>query len=191
MKRKGVIRLIVALALIAGLIVVGRLPGTAEFMTRENIQGTMESLGALGVGFFLLVFVAGELLYIPGLLFVFVAVFVYGPVSGGVIAYVASVISVTVSFLIVRGVGGKALAELPFKFARKIMAGLDRRPVVTVIVLRILLVLSPPLNYTLALSSIRFRDYLVGSAIGLFFPVAGFTVLIHFGMTEWLLQRLG
>ena len=33
----------------------------------------------------------------------------------------------------------------------------------TVIVLRLLLWIAPPLNYALAMSNIRFREYLVGS----------------------------
>ena len=53
------------------------------------------------------------------------------------------------------------------------LARLDERPVTTVIVLRTLLWLAPPLNYALALSSIRFRHYLIGSALGLLLPVAG------------------
>ena len=60
---------------------------------------------------------------------------------------------------------------------QKAMDKLERRPVRTVAALRVALIVSPPLNYALALSPIRFRDYFAGSAMGLAAPVAGWIFL--------------
>ena len=54
---------------------------------------------------------------------------------------------------------------------RKILDRLDERPILTVVILRLIFVMSPPVNYALALSSLRFRDYLIGSLIGLPVPL--------------------
>ena len=45
------------------------------------------------------------------------------------------------------------------------------RPLRTVVLLRIVLWMSPQLNYALALTGISFRNYLLGSAFGLIWPI--------------------
>jgi uncharacterized membrane protein YdjX (TVP38/TMEM64 family) len=82
-----------------------------------------------------------------------------------------------VSFFIVRGVGGKPLGAVRWRFVRRILAQLDAHPLRTVIILRSILWMAPQLNYALALSNVRFRDYLVGSALGLILPLAGMVLL--------------
>ncbi|MHC4830871.1 MAG: TVP38/TMEM64 family protein, partial [Planctomycetota bacterium] len=87
-------------------------------------------------------------------------------------------------FFVVRGVGGKALSEVENRFLQRALSKLDERPVLTTIGLRTLFLMSPPLNYALGLSSITFRNYLVGSLLGLIIPVAGLTFLF-----DWLLAQ--
>ena len=50
---------------------------------------------------------------------------------------------------------------------RYLLHRLDQRPIRTVFILRLLLFLAPPLNYVLAMTNVRYRDYLIGSALGL------------------------
>jgi uncharacterized membrane protein YdjX (TVP38/TMEM64 family) len=114
---------------------------------------------------------------------VFVAggILAYGRAIGFAVSLAAAVCSVGASFLIVRAVGGKALAEIERPFVKRMMAKLDERPILTVLILRSIFWLSPPLNYGLALSNMRFRDYLIGSALGLIVPVLGASFVF-----EWL-----
>ena len=53
----------------------------------------------------------------------------------------------------------------------------DGCPIATVALLRAVLVLSPPLNYALALTSLRFFDHLLGSALGLVVPIGAAALL--------------
>ena len=45
--------------------------------------------------------------------------------------------------------------------------------------------MAPPLNYALAMSKLRFREYIIGSAIGLVIPIALVSLLF-----EWFLGWL-
>jgi uncharacterized membrane protein YdjX (TVP38/TMEM64 family) len=105
------------------------------------------------------------------MVFVAAAALAYGPVYGAVLAYAGALASVSVTFAFVRGVGGKPLATVRWPFARRLLAHLDRRPVLTIALLRLVLWISPPISYALALSGVRFRSYLAGSALGLAIPV--------------------
>lgn len=97
------------------------------------------------------------------------------------IVALAGVGSVCFSFLIVHSIGGRALSEIERPFVRRTLSRLDERPIRTVVVLRLMLWLSPALNDSLALSDIRFRNYLIGSFLGLIPPIGGAAIFF-----EWL-----
>ena len=77
----------------------------------------------------------------------------------------------TISFLLIRAVGGTALRSFNHRWADKIFSHLDDRPILSVALLRLLFQTLPALNYALALADIRFRDYLTGTALGLPLPI--------------------
>lgn len=56
----------------------------------------------------------------------------------------------------------------------------DCRPIKTVLLLRMLFQTLPALNYTLAMSGIRFRDYLIGTPLGLPIPIALYCVFFDY-----------
>ena len=59
------------------------------------------------------------------------------------------------------------------------------RRIRTVFLLRLFLWLAPALNYALALTHVKYRDYLIGSALGLIVPVAGAALLF-----DWLFAEV-
>jgi uncharacterized membrane protein YdjX (TVP38/TMEM64 family) len=160
-----------ALALVVlALALAGHASGASDLRV-ESLRASVEGAGAAGVLVFVLAFAAGELLHVPGLVFVLVAVLVWGRLAGGAIAYAGSLVSLATSFGFVRAISGDALATIERPWVKRALERLDARPVLTVALLRLVFIVSPPLNYTLALTRIRFRDYLVGSALGLVVPV--------------------
>jgi uncharacterized membrane protein YdjX (TVP38/TMEM64 family) len=126
---------------------------------------------------FVVLFVAAELVHVPGLLMEAAAVLAWGPGGGFLASFVGALASVTVSFLVVRGVGGTPLVALRWAWARRLLGRLEREPLRVVVLLRLTLWMFPPLNYALALSPVRFRDYVLGSALGLLLPLAAFSAL--------------
>lgn len=139
-------------------------------VTRDAIRELAGGPG--GRALFVLAFCAGELLHLPGLLFVGAAVLAWGPVEGGLLAFGAGLLSLSLAFALTRLVGGQPLGVVQRPWVRRLLERLDRRPILTVAALRAVLAYAPPLNVALALTPMRFRDYLVGSAIGLVPPVA-------------------
>ena len=125
----------------------------------------------MGLVLFCAAFTAGNLLYVPGWVFLVGAVFALGKEWGGAATFSAAMCSSVVSFMLIRAVGGTALRSLSHKWADKIFARLDERPVLSVTLLRLLFQTLPALNYALALADIRFRHYLVGTFLGLPIPI--------------------
>ncbi len=160
---------LVALALV---VVVLAVLGRASDVSAETVRRSVEGAGLAGVVTFVGFFALGELLHVPGLVFVAAAVGVWGPGRGAVVAGVGSLVSLATSFVFVRAIGGRPLGEVKWAFARRLLGSLEARPVLTIAALRTVLILSPPVTYALALSNVRFRDYMLGSALGLVVPLS-------------------
>ncbi len=168
--------LLLAALLIAGWILADR-TGLRDSLSEQGIRQMMDEAGAFGMVSYLAAFAVGQLAQVPGAAFVLAARVAYGPFVGFLLAYLGALGAVSVSFFVVRGVGGEALAAIKWRWVERALARLDRRPVLTIVLLRTVFAVSPPLNYALAMSSTRFRHYFLGSAIGLVGPIAVYVVL--------------
>ena len=129
-----------------------------------------------GLVFFVLLFCLGNLIQIPGWLFLVAAVLTLGRAWGGTVTYVAAVTSCAITFVTIRALGGDALRLLRNRVAVRILRELDAHPIASVALLRILFQTMPALNYALAMSGIRFRTYLIGTLVGLPVPIALYCV---------------
>jgi uncharacterized membrane protein YdjX (TVP38/TMEM64 family) len=180
------IRLALLISILVALFLVGRYTGVAENVDAESIRELIRSAGVWGWALYIATFAGGEFIHIPGMVFVLAGILMYGQVVGFGLAWMASVVSVCFSFVVVRRLGGTPLANVEKPWVKRILGRLNAQPIRTVVVLRLVLWLAPPLNYALALTNVRFRDYLIGSALGLIAPVAGVAILF-----DWLFNSSG
>lgn len=168
-----------------GSLAAVKLTGLDEYVDVEGVRRMMESAGAWGFVAFVVLFAVGELMHVPGLVFVGAASIAYGEVLGIAASYTGAMVSVTASFVVVRAIGGQPLGDIKRPFMRKMLARLETQPIRTVALLRLLLFMAPALNYGLAMSKVRLREYVIGSAIGLLLPIP-IVVLVF----DWLAARL-
>jgi uncharacterized membrane protein YdjX (TVP38/TMEM64 family) len=96
---------------------------------------------------------------------------------------IAATISVAVSFFIVRTIGGQPLKNLNIKrpFLQKPLDRLEQQPIRSMIVIRLFLWAIPPVNYTLAMSGVSFRDYMIAAVIGMTPPFVALSVAAGLG----------
>jgi uncharacterized membrane protein YdjX (TVP38/TMEM64 family) len=176
------LRVATLVLVIGGMWIVAWQTGLYEYLTIEHLRTWVNAAGWMGIALFVVAYCVANAVHVPGTLFMVVAIIAWGDVTGALVAWLSSVLAVSTTFMFIRQVGGKALADLRHPWVRRILAGIDNHPVVVVAVLRLLMQASPPLNYALALTSIKRRHYVIGSAIGLLGPV-GVVALF----TEWFL----
>ena len=175
-------RLAIVFALIAGLWIAGEVTGLSDTITTESIRAFAADAGPWGWLAFIAIFTAGLLVSVPGLIFVGAGILAFGRTTGAVLGFVAALVALTTSFTVVRAVGGQALTAIERPFVKKILARLDRRPILVVAILRVIFFTAPWLNYALALTQVRWRDHLIGSAIGIVIPVVLTSIFL-----DWLL----
>ena len=182
------IRLGALAAFVVGMLVVVKLSGVTSHLGTAEIRSTMAAAGWWGPLAYLAIFSVGELVHLPGTIFVAAAVVAYGRPLGAALAYVGAMLSLSVCFAVVRGIGGRPLGAIRWKVLTRMLAHLEEHPVRTIIAIRLLLWMTPQVNYVLALSNVRYRDYFIGSAVGLALPVIALAYL--FDRLSFLLDRL-
>ena len=183
--RAAKLRIALLVVVIVVLALVAHLTGLAEAVTRERVEELASSWGVVGFALYVAAFAVGEIMQLPGVVFVVAAVAAYGPWLGTGAAYVGMFAASLAVFLFGRVVAGKALAEVEHPRVRALVSRIDRAPISTVAFMRGVLFVLPGIGYACALSPIRFRDYAIGSAIGLVVP----TVLAGV-LGEWALSFL-
>ncbi len=176
------------LALVA--IVVGAAYAAARRTGLLNLEietagAWLQSAGPLGLAIFLIGFAFAGIIQLPGMLFVMAGAWAYGPTVGFVAGYLGAVVNCLVSFLFIRKVGGQPFAQLRWGWARRMLRGLDAHPIRTVVLLRTLLWLAPPLSCVLAMTSVSSRDYAIGTLVGLVVPVSVLVLFVN-ASVAWL-----
>jgi uncharacterized membrane protein YdjX (TVP38/TMEM64 family) len=104
-------------------------------------------------------------------------------VWGGAVTYVAAVTSCAFTFVTIRALGGDVLRLFKNRVAVRILRELHAHPIASVALLRVLFQTVPALNYTLAMSGIKFRTYLIGTLVGLPLPIAVYCIFFDILVT--------
>lgn len=178
-------RLMLLLLVVGGLWLTAWATGANRLFDRERLRTLVEAAGIWSVAVFVVVFSVGQLLLrIPGPVFVGVAILAFGRATGTLAALVGAVVSVTVSFMVVRAIAGQPLDYVQRPIVRRLLSQIDKHPVAVVAILRFIFQTAPPLNYALAMTQVRLRDHLIGSALGLPLPIAAMALVL-----DWLVHR--
>ena len=178
-------RLFVVILFLAVLFVVFEMSGLRAHFNLQFLRKMISEHQLGGLVIFIMLFSLGNLIQIPGWIFLAAAVLALGRTQGGLATYVAALVSSVITFLLIRFVGGDALRKIDKKFVTRILSHLDTHPLRSVIYARILFQTAPPLNYALAMSGIKFQAYLIGTLFGLPLPIFIYCLLF-----DYLKQRL-
>ena len=160
------------LAFLALLLITVQVSGLRDNFSLDFLVHQILAHQTAGLLAFVVFFSIGNLIQIPGWIFLAAAVLTLGKTMGGFATYVAACTSCVVTYLVIRLIGGDALRQFDSKLALRIFKHVDANPVRSIALLRLLFQTVPALNYALALSGIRFRHYLLGTIIGLPVPIA-------------------
>lgn len=169
----------IAIGALVALFVAGAIwAGVTGAISTTAIRDWLDSLGPAAPLLFVLAFVAGSMVGLPGMAFVIGARLAFGPELGFVLGFATGVLACTVPFLAARFVRKAGPAWAPKqRHVRRAFELVETHPLPAVIALRLVLWFNPPLSYALALTSIRFRTYVAACAIALA-PVVAIAVVV-------------
>jgi len=122
-------RLFGVVAFLGLLLIVFEVSGIRERFDLAYIRETIVMHRVGGLLLFVLLFSLGNLIQIPGWLFLAAAVLTLGRTWGGVVTYVAATTSCALTFVIIRSIGGDALRSIDNRIAVRILSKLDTYPI--------------------------------------------------------------
>lgn len=185
-------RLAAVVLFMAALWALVRFTGLQEQFTLQFVHDSFEHHIVVGLLAFSGLFALGNLVQIPGWLFLAAAVLALGRLWGGLATYLAACFSCCTTFWIVHWLGADALRELKGRWSQRLFARLDAHPTQSVLALRLLFQTVPALNVALALSGVRFRSYLLGTLLGLPLPILAYVLFLDSlaRLLHWPLPQL-
>jgi uncharacterized membrane protein YdjX (TVP38/TMEM64 family) len=164
-------RLIFVLLFFTVLILLTELTGLRDHFSLALLRDKLNDNLATGLLLFVLLFCIGNLIHIPGLVFLAAAVLTLGRFNGALATYLAAVTSCAFTYGFIHYLGGDALRQIDNKIANRLLAHLDAYPIRNVALLRTLFQTLPAINYALAISGVGFRNYMIGTVLGLPLPI--------------------
>lgn len=178
--RMGV-KVAIALAVVVALVLAWQLTALDERIEPETVASylTRAPGGVVGALVTLAAFVVGGLVAFPVTVLIFAAALTYGPWLGFVYAVVGTHLSAAATFAAGRLIGRKLLARWRLKTVATVSRQLARRGVLAIAMLRIVPVAPFTIVNVLAgASEIKFRDYTIGTVVGM---TPGIVVLTALG----------
>jgi uncharacterized membrane protein YdjX (TVP38/TMEM64 family) len=176
MRRNLYVRIaIVVLGIIAG-IVVWKSP-LRDMMEVEKLRATLTGLRLSAQSswyaplIFITAYVVGGAMFIPATLFILTAAFLWGWVLGGFYALVGAVLCAVLSFELSRYVFGDLAEKLFSEKLPWLHRMFDGAGVRSVMLMRLVPGIPfPVFNVGAGLTTLRSRDYMIGSSVGLMIP---------------------
>lgn len=161
---------------LAGLMLMGILTWAAlywdlsQYIHLERIRLIEQRMGLFGPLAFIGFCMTGVMLHLPGIVLIAIGGVLFGGMMGFVLGWVGSLAGSICSFLIARYFIRESVQRTfisRFKPLQALDERLERKGFQTVLALRFVLFLAPPLNWTIGVSRVRFSHYVSGSALGI------------------------
>ncbi|MFM7735199.1 MAG: TVP38/TMEM64 family protein [Alphaproteobacteria bacterium] len=174
---------VLAVAFVLGLV---RALDLEQWADLERLRGFIESHGTLAPIVFVAVCIGGIVLHLPEIVLIAVGGMVFGAARGFAYGWIGAILGSTLVFLAVRHGAGHAVSGVlgrRFERFRRLESRFVTHGFQMVLLLRLLLFLSPPLNWAIGATRVSLRAYVAGTAVGIVPGVAG-TVLLADSFVE-------
>lgn len=167
LRRKNLGRVIAAVALTAAIVAVYLSPARS-FMTLEKLQQLLDHLRSIWYGpvLFIGVYAATCVLALPASPFVVAAGIIWGWLLGACYSTVGSMIGATATYFVARYIGGGILARLGSR-GQKIEKQLEHAGFQPMLILRLIGLPFPVLNFAGGVARMRFGSYFIGTLLGI------------------------
>jgi uncharacterized membrane protein YdjX (TVP38/TMEM64 family) len=165
------------LFIIAAVGVVRYTPVKGLFNASE-LGAFLEQVGFWAPLLYIGVYVAGVCLFVPGTVLTTLGAAIFGPYLGFVYVWTGAMLGATLAFFIGRYLGRDFAASLVGDRLKKYDDGIEREGFATVLYLRLIYFPFSPLNFGMGLTKVRFRDYFLGTALGIIVGTFAFTFVV-------------
>jgi uncharacterized membrane protein YdjX (TVP38/TMEM64 family) len=190
--RKGaVIKASLLVAFIIAAIYIVRFTTVKEFLTREALGNFLDAAGLWAPVAFVLIYVVGICVFIPGTLLTALGAAIFGAYWGFLYVWIGAMAGASAAFWIGRTLGREFAATLIGDRLKKYDDAIERNGFATVLYLRLVYFPFTAMNFGMGLTKVRFWDYFLGTAFGIIVGTFIFTFFVGTLKEVWIGGKWG
>ncbi|MGA3208009.1 MAG: TVP38/TMEM64 family protein [Syntrophales bacterium] len=177
-RRIATMKAIALVIFIAAAISVVRFSHVKDLLTRGFLANYLEAAGFWAPLIFILIYIVGVCLFVPGILLTVLGAAIFGPYWGFLYVWVGAMAGASVAFWIGRTLGRDFAASLIGERLRKYDDAIERNGFATVLYLRLVYFPFTPMNFGMGLTKVHFRDYVFATGLGIIVGTFIFTFFV-------------
>jgi uncharacterized membrane protein YdjX (TVP38/TMEM64 family) len=176
--KRALIKALLFLVFITVAIYIVRFTSVREFLTQEALGDLLKAAGFWAPLVFILVYMVGVCLFIPGALLTALGAVIFGPYWGFLYVWVGAMGGSIAAFWIGRILGREFAASVIGDRLKKYDNAIERNGFATVLYLRLAYFPFTAMNFGMGLTKVKFWDYVFGTGLGIIVGTFIFTFLI-------------
>jgi uncharacterized membrane protein YdjX (TVP38/TMEM64 family) len=184
-RKKAVMKAIILFIFIVAAILLLRFTPIKNYLTAEALGRFLESAGFWAPLIFILIYTAGVCLFLPGTLLTGLGAAIFGAYWGFVYVWFGAMAGASAAFFIGRTLGREFASSLIGDKLKKYDDGIERNGFATVLYLRLVYFPFTPMNFGMGLTKVHFRDYFIGTGLGIIVGTFIFTFFIGTLKNVW------
>ena len=177
-RSRAVIKAGIFVAFIIGAILLVRHTPVRDYLTAEAMGTFLDRAGLWAPLVFIAIYAVGVSLFVPGTLLTGLGAAIFGPYWGFVYVWFGAMIGSSAAFIIGRTLGREFAAGLIGDRLKKYDDAIEHNGLAAVLYLRLVYFPFTPMNFGMGLTRVRFRDYCLGTGLGIIVGTFIFTFFI-------------
>lgn len=177
-KRKGLIKALIFLAFVTSAIVVIRFSPVKDYFTTETLTAFLQNAGFWAPLVYIITYAIGVCLFLPGTLLTGLGAAIFGAYWGFIYVWIAAMLGASGAFLIGRTLARDFAASLIGDKLKKYDDAIERNGFATVLYLRLVYFPFTPMNFGMGITKVHFKDYILGTGLGIIVGTFIFTFFI-------------
>jgi len=179
-------KFLILILFLTGAVYVFRFTPARELVDPRSLNHVMAAAGWWGPLVFVVIEAAAISLFVPASIPILLGAGLFGASWGFFCGWAGAVLGASVAFFVGRTLGRDFVASLIGDRLKRYDDAIERNGFTTVLYLRLLNSPFTPLNYGLSLTKVRFRDFLLGTGVGVAVSIFVLTFLAGTLKDAWI-----
>ncbi|MBV5330727.1 MAG: TVP38/TMEM64 family protein [Chlorobium sp.] len=189
-KGNALVKMAFLLLFIGVAIYLVRFSPARLYLTTDQLGLYLDSTGLWAPLIFVIIYVIGVCLFLPGTLLTALGAAIFWPYWGFIYVWTGAMIGAGLAFLIGRYLGRDFAASLIGDKLKHFDDAIERNGFATVLYLRLMYFPFTPMNFGMGLTKVRFWDYISGTALGILVGTFIFTFFVGTLRDVWSTGRI-
>jgi len=184
-RRTAAVKAVILLLFGIAATVVVRYPPVREYLNPNSLAALLDAAGFWAPLAYILLFIAGVCLFVPGVVLVSLGAAIFGTFYGFLYGWLGALSGCAAAFLVGRYLGREFAASLVTGKLKEYDDRIEQNGFATVLYLRLAWMPLSPMSYGMGLTKVRFRDFFLGTALGIVVAIFIITYFVGTVKEAW------